>query len=308
MPEGANARSPMDPAQFWQQWYDTSSKMWSTVFDGGKAPYVNPYSLYQSWLKSVGDAQGRMQSIPVGVMDPKEAWKQWFEATTESWRTVAEMGADPLGLTAHWLEMMEEARAKMQAEGSFPADPFTFLKQWYDATSEMWAKAVGDIIGTEKFMEGVSLFLESYTSFARTFRRANEEYFRNLQLPTRSDVARVAELIVALEEKVDRIEDAFEDFEDGHAHFATNEAVTTVTERLDHVEGKLDTFPAILKKLDAVESLAQRLDQVENKLDKVLAALEKFEAEEQAKPTNVALRKTTKKPQTSEMTMDNTHK
>jgi len=286
MPEEANDKSPTDPTGLWGQWFDTSSRVWSNVMNGGKETYVDPYGVYQSWLKNMGEAREQMKANFFGVMDPKEAWQRWFDGMTEEWRSAAQMGADPLGVTTHLLEMIEESRAKMQAEGNFPADPFTFFKQWYDATNEVWANAIGEVIGTEKFMEGISRFLESYTSFQRTFRRASEEYFRNLQLPTRSDVARVAELVITLEEKVDRIEDAFEDFEDGYAHLATSEAVAGLEEQLERVESK------------AVEGLAKRLDQVESKLDKVLAALKKIEAKEQvesSKPTNTEHRKAAKK-------------
>lgn len=286
MPEEANDKSLNDPTGLWRQWYDPSSSVWSNVVDGGKETYIDPYGMYQSWLQNMGEAREQMKANFFGVMDPKEAWQRWFDGMTEEWRSAAQMGADPLGLTTHLLEMIEEARAKMQADGNFPADPFTFFKQWYDATNEAWANAIGEAIGTEKFMEGVSRFIESYTSFHRTFRRTSEEYFRNLQLPTRSDVARVAELVIALEEKVDRIEDACEDFEDGYAHLATSETVAGLAEQLERVESK------------AVEGLAKRLDQVESKLDKVLAALKKIEAKEQAessKPTNTGHRKAAKK-------------
>jgi polyhydroxyalkanoic acid synthase PhaR subunit len=285
MPEEATDKSPNDPTGLWRQWFDTSSRVWSNVVDGRKETYVDPYGVYLSWLKNVGEAREQMKANFFGMMDPKEAWQRWFDGMIEEWRSAAQRGADPLGLTTHFLEMIEEARAKMQAEGNFPADPFTFLKQWYDATNEAWANAIGKVIGTEKFMEGVSRYLESYTSFHRTFRRASEEYFRNLQLPTRSDVARVAELVITLEEKVDRIEDAFEDFQDGYAHLATSEAVAGLEEQLE-LEGK------------AVEGLAKRLDQLESKLDKVLAALKKFEAKEQvesSKPINTERRKAAKK-------------
>ena len=286
MPEEANDKSLNDPTGLWRQWYDTSSRVWSNVVDGEKETYVDPYGVYQSRLQNMGEAREQMKANFFGMMDPKEAWQRWFDGMIEEWRSAAQMGADPLGLTTHMLEMIEEARAKMQAEGNFPADPFTLFKQWYDATNEAWAKAIGEVIGTEKFMEGVSRFIESYTSFHRTFRRASEEYFRNLQLPTRSDVARVAELVIALEEKVEHIEDAFEDFGDGYAHLATSETVAGLAEQLERVESK------------AVEGLAKRLDHVESKLDKVLATLKKIEAKEQAessKPTNTERRKAAKK-------------
>jgi len=217
------------------------------------------------------------------MIDPKEAWQQWFDTTTGIWRKAAEVGGDPLGFTTQWIEMMEDARARMQAGGTFPADPFTFFKQWYDATSEMWSKVVGDIIGTEKFVEAAGHFLESYTSFYRTVRRSSEEYFRNLQLPTRSDLARVAELVVNLEVKVDSVEDAFEDFKEGQQG-AIKEIGAVLDERLDQVENKLEVLPVALERIEELKGLSTRLDQVENKLDRVLSALEKLEGKKRSEP------------------------
>ncbi len=282
MPDQAKTTGPVDPTALWEQWYGTASKMWKTVLDGEKETYVDPFGLYRSWLKGVEDAQEQIKAVPLNMMDPKELWKQWFEATTDAWRQAAGRGADPLGLTTQWLEMMEEARARLMAGGNLPADPFTFFKEWYDATSETWAKVVGDVIGTEQFMKAGSQFLETYTSFYRTMRRANEEYFRNLQLPTRSDVARVAELVVGLEDKIDQMEDVFEDFENRNSRIATSDAVEGLKGRLEQVETKLEAIPVALQKLATIEGLEARLDRVESKLDKLLSVLGTIEARESA--------------------------
>jgi len=253
--------------------------MWSNLLDGSKETYGSPYSLYLSWLKT---AQEQMKA---NMLDPQEIWQQWFETTIEGWRKVIEIKGDPLGLTTQWLKLMEEARAKMQTEGTFPTDPFTFFRQWYDATSETWSKVVGDVISNEQFLQVNSQFLEGYASFVKTFSRTSEEYFRNLQLPTRSDVARVAELVIAMEEKFDRLEDAFEDFEEKHQQAETGEALADLTGRLEEVENKLDTLPAALKRVTAIDGLTHRLDRVESKLDTLLAALEKLTRQ---KPTRTA--------------------
>jgi polyhydroxyalkanoic acid synthase PhaR subunit len=283
MSDEANNQKSMDPTELWKQWYETSTKAWSNALDQGKETHVDPYGLYQSWLKSAGEIQEQVKTSPSGMIDPKEAWQQWFDTTTGIWRKTAEVGGDPLGFTTQWIDMMEDARARMQAEGSFPADPFTFFKQWYDATSEMWSKVVGDIIGTEKFAEAAGHFLESYTSFYRTFRRSSEEYFRNLQLPTRSDLARVAELVVNLEVKVDSVEDAFEDFKEGQQG-AIREIGTVLDGHLDQVENKLEVLPVALERIEELKGLSMRLDQVESKLDRVLSALEKLEGKKRSEP------------------------
>jgi polyhydroxyalkanoic acid synthase PhaR subunit len=190
--------------------------------------------------------------------------------------------------------MMEENRSKIFSGGTVPADPFTFIKQWYDASSDTWAKIVGDIIGNEKFVENASQFMESYTSYYMATRRANEDYFRNLQLPTRMDLARVAEIIVALEEKVDRLDDALDDIEDGNSQVATKDVITELEGRLSRVEKKLDAISSALEKLETVEKLAKHTEGMEKKLDKVLEAFAKNEAKISSKTTEVDVEATHK--------------
>jgi polyhydroxyalkanoic acid synthase PhaR subunit len=259
MPDGRKPGGSLDPMELWKQWYDTSSKMWASTLDGNKETFVDTYGLYRLWLETVGKAQEQVQANISSLMDTKEIWNTWFEATVGAWRRAAEMGGDPLGLTTQWLEMMEETRKRIMAGNVLPTDPFTFFQKWYEATSETWAKVVDDMLSSEKFIESASPFIEIYSNFVKTLHRANEEYFSNLQLPTRSDLARVAGLVVAVDEKVDKLEDALEDLEDERSQESP-----------------------LLRA--ANEGLTKRLDLVESKLDKVLAALEKIEASEHRGP------------------------
>ena len=155
------------------------------------------------------------------------------------------------------------------AKESFPLDPVTFFREWYNAASETWSKATESPVGSEQFMELNKRFLESYATFLKTFRQANEEYLRNLQLPTRSDLAGVAELVVALEEKIDRIEDTLEN---------------------SGADQPLSTIGPTLK------SLEERLQRVESKLDSALAALEKTQKPQRNNPST---RKSGRKKQES---------
>ncbi len=271
-----------NPQESWKQWMDSTTKAWTDALGsmtGGQGAYTSPVALYQTWIKSMSELQEQMKTGSSGVPDPKEMWRVWFDSATELWRKAAETGPDPLGLTSQWLEMLEETRAKMQATGTFPTDPFSLYKQWYDATSETWAKVVEEIIGTDKFMESASHFLDSYTSFATLSRRANEDYFHNLQLPTRSDIARVASLVVALEDKVDGLEDSIETLQD---KIVTNTRATSmhgVEHRLHVTEQKLDSVQvAESKTATELAQFAQRLERVESKLDLLLSAIEKLES------------------------------
>ena len=284
MSEERKAHNNAGPAELWKRWqenmnsyYEAAARAWSSSPDGSKEAAVDPYGLYRIWLERVAAMQEQVQNPPSWLMDPQAAWKQWIETTMENWRKLTELGGDPLGLTTRWMELMEETRRKLMGGSTLPSDPFAFFKQWYDASSETWARVVEEAIGSEEFQKSSSKFLEHYASFARTFKHASEEYFKNLQLPTRSDITRVAELVVSLEEKVDTIEDGLERLEDASRN------TLGLQEHLGGIESKLGTFSALLGKVEAINGLATRLDIVESKLDAVLAALKKVETTEKSK-------------------------
>lgn len=268
----------VDPIELWKRWNETTSKVWLSAVQNSAEATTNSYDFYQSWIQSIGDSVSKTQeqiSInPFQMMKPVDAWRTWFDATMETWRKAVEKGGDPLGLTRQWLTMMEEAQRKLLAGTPLQTDPFTLFKEWYDATSEQWSKVVEETISSKQFLESTRPLVESYASIALAFRRANEEYFKRLQLPTIADVANVAQLVINLEEKIDTIEDALEDFEEAHVDTATLDAVTHLGQRMDEFATNV-----------TVSNLAQRLNQVESKLDKVLAALEKLEEKSFFEPT-----------------------
>jgi polyhydroxyalkanoic acid synthase PhaR subunit len=306
---------PQSPIAMWEQWYETASREWTQNTEGGKEAFADPYGLYQAWLKSAREAQRQLLTSTTKALEPQEAWKRWFDATTEPWRKLIADGADPSGLVTRWLEMMEEARTRLLQGNSIAADPFTFFKQWYDATSETWAKVIGETIGSDRFMREISQFLENYTSFTRAAHRASEEYVGYLQLSTRADAARVAELVINVENKVEKLEDAFEDFAESNTQAAatTSETLAGLAARLDGLEHSLETLPGTLQKVEekvkmldttfekfeggnaraiatthnALASVASRLDGVEKRFDELPGALQK--TEEKAEKLDMAL-------------------
>jgi pyruvate/2-oxoglutarate dehydrogenase complex dihydrolipoamide acyltransferase (E2) component len=240
----------MDPMELWRQWFEAGSKVWADVLRGAGESYADPYGLYRQWFEGMEGMRERMMGAADGARafaDPQEMWRRWFDATVESWEKSAELGREMLEITPRWIEMLEEARANLMSGGSFPKDPLEFAVQWYNATSGPFSEFVHDALEEERFLEPASQWLQSYASFYKVFRERSEEYLKNLQIPVRSDITRVAGLIVALEDKVDRIEEAFEEFEYGYAKPATAEEQGALEKRLDRVEDKLDRLLAALE-------------------------------------------------------------
>ena len=314
MSESSEKLSGANPAELWMKWYESSSRMWTDALRGSREGQADPWGLYRQWTESMEEARKsitgagggavggpeaaksveRMMSAMApmasagsmgGAMDP-ERMNKWLEEASRSWQKSAQVGSEMISAAPRWIQLMEQARDNMMnAEGGVPSDPLQFVVQWYNATSGPLSEFVQDLLERDEFLEPSSRFLESYARAYKIFSRSSEEYLSALQLPTRSDITRIATLIVALEDKVDRIEEAFEDFEYGYATPATAEEVQSLENRIDQLDRKLG------KKLDegatnasgyataeSVSSLDGRIDGVESKLDRLLTAVEALQA------------------------------
>lgn len=256
MSEGVRNQRNTDPTELVRHWHETNSRLWSNMLGGDKETYMDPFGLYRQWFGNLEE----IQKPPAGAANSQEIWRQWTEATTEAWRRVFGIGTVLSGLTPHWVEMTEGVWKQMFEGGNPPTDPLDFYLRWYNATNVPLSKMIRDILEDESFLEDSRRFLENYATLEQVFQRASEEYFGYLQLSTRSDSSRVAGLVVGLDAKVDRMEEAFEEFEHGYATPATAEAVEALEDRVKELEHKLDDDRSGLQRM-------------ESKLDQLLAAL-----------------------------------
>ena len=310
--EESRNRAAFDPMELWKQWYEAGTKMWSGVLGGSGGNYVDPYGLYRQWFSGMEDLQKRMfgsaggwpaagfgnlasmvnpdaAQNPAAAANPaadaakgqaveaQNMWRDWFDAVSDSWQKAAALGNEAVELTPRWVAMLDQMRHNFLSVEGIPTDPLQFATRWYNATSGPLTDFVGDLIEREEFLDVSSDLMQSYASFYKVFRRDSEEYLKALSIPVRSDVARVAGLVVALEDKIDRIEEAFEDFEYTQAEPATAGSIETVEERIDGLQSTLERIEgggADGATADSVSGLESRLDEVEAKIDRILAALE----------------------------------
>jgi exonuclease VII small subunit len=211
------------------------------------------------------------------VAEAQNLWKQWFEAAAESWQKSLGLGQEAIELTPRWVAMWDQIRNNFLSAEGYPTDPLQFATRWYNATSGPLSDFVGDLIEREDILDASSKLMQHYASYYKVFRRNSEEYLKSLQIPVRSDITRVAELVVALEDKIDRVDEAFEDFEDGYATPATAESVEAVEKRIGRLESalkRIESGAADTATADSVSSLGKRLDDVEGKIDQLIAAFQ----------------------------------
>jgi hypothetical protein len=282
---GAGRENLLDPYGLYRQWFNSLEELQEQMFGAmGGAPALrngsrpalgdgtpNNRASLESPAASANPAaaQRPVADAAAGqVAEAQNLWKQWFEANQDFWQKAAKVGEEAVDLAPRWLATLDQIRNNLLSAEGYPTDPLQFATRWYNATSGPLSDFVGDLIEREEILDVSSQFLQNYASFYKVFRRNSEEYLKGLSVPVRSDITRVA-----LEDKMDRLEEAFEDFEYGYASPATAESVQGIEERIGRLEDSLGRIEGDASD-DSTSSLERRLDDVEGKLDQILTALQ----------------------------------
>lgn len=88
-----------------------------------------------------------------------------------------------------------------------PSDPFELWREIYETNERAWNAILERTVSTPAFAESSGKILETFLGAQKTVRDNMRQYLEQINLPTREDIARLGELIVALEEKVDQVDD-----------------------------------------------------------------------------------------------------
>jgi polyhydroxyalkanoic acid synthase PhaR subunit len=133
----------------------------------------------ESWAKVLGQGQRP---------DTYQFWRPFFDQGMEAWSKVLTQGATP-DLLQDW-------------------------KKFQDAWIETWSKVLTQAMGTENFAAVLGKHLDQHLSAIGPARKqmaeVGEEMLRVLNLPSRRQIADLAELVVALESRIEALEDKIE--------------------------------------------------------------------------------------------------
>lgn len=121
-------------------------------------------------------------------------------------------------------------------------DAFTMWKNVYEKTESTWRDAIQDTLGKESFAESLGQIQSQYLQYQGIVNKMTESYLKQVNLPSRDEIANVASLIINVESKVDDLEDQM----DAHKADTSREidqlkkAVTNLDKKLDRVIELLD--------------------------------------------------------------------
>jgi polyhydroxyalkanoic acid synthase PhaR subunit len=99
-------------------------------------------------------------------------------------------------------------------EAGRATDPFETWRQLYDANEKAWSTALGEAMGSPEFADSSGRMLETMLAAQKSVRENMRTYLETMNVPTREDIARLGELVIGLEEKIDQVADRLDAIED----------------------------------------------------------------------------------------------
>ena len=93
-------------------------------------------------------------------------------------------------------------------------DPFETWRQLYDANERAWTEALEQTMSSPEYEESSGKMLEAMLAAQKSVRDNMRTYLETMNVPTREDIARLGELVVGLEEKIDQVVDRLDTIED----------------------------------------------------------------------------------------------
>lgn len=104
--------------------------------------------------------------------------------------------------------MSEQDEQKKPTEDKniiFP-DLVELWKEMYFKTEKAWADSFNEYVTTDSFSQLLNQTVEQQLKLEKMNRKTTEKFWDNSALPSKKDVARIAELVISVEEKVDTLD------------------------------------------------------------------------------------------------------
>ena len=101
-----------------------------------------------------------------------------------------------------------------KTEAGPTTDPFEVWREMYDANERAWSTALEEAMNSTEFRESSGKLLETMLAAQKSVRNNMRTYLETMNVPTREDIARLGELVIGLEEKIDQLTDRFDAIED----------------------------------------------------------------------------------------------
>lgn len=109
--------------------------------------------------------------------------------------------------------MSTQTESKQSAAKTFFLDPFKIWRQAFEVSEQLFTTALDRALGTTQFAEANGKVMEAILLTMKAARGNVKTFLHTLNFPSREDSARLGQLIISLEEKVDQVHDRLDHLE-----------------------------------------------------------------------------------------------
>lgn len=125
-------------------------------------------------------------------------------------------------------------------------DAFGIWKEMYDRTESAFRDSIQSTLEQPAFAEGLGQVQKQYLQYQGLVNGMTESYLKQVNVPSRDEIASIASLVINVESKLIDLEDQLDVQEDAHdSHAKEIKQLKTTVSRLDK---KLDTVIELLTK------------------------------------------------------------
>lgn len=122
-------------------------------------------------------------------------------------------------------------------------DPFTMWKDMYEKTEATWSDILHESMKKEAFSQSMGQTLNNHLQTTEMVSGMTDTYLKQLNMPTRDEIASLATLVINLEQKVDDLQDNIEEeaFKD-----QTSNEISQLRDSISNLDLKLDKILEVM--------------------------------------------------------------
>ncbi|NPV92836.1 MAG: hypothetical protein HPY50_18880 [Firmicutes bacterium] len=151
---------------------------------------------------------------------------------------------------------MGEAKTPAAEETAIP-NFFEVWKAMYFAYEDVVTAGLRTWVNTRSYAVSIDMILNTYLQMQRFCNDLNNQFFAKTPLPSKTDLARVAELVIGVEDKIDSLESELD--------------TRAITKDLRELKNELK------EKLGGIDELSNQVSRIESSIDSLASAVKQLE-------------------------------
>ena len=120
-----------------------------------------------------------------------------------------------------------------------------------------WNEVIHETMQKEAFSEWMGQVQNAYLQYQQAVQNTTDSYLKQVNMPTREDIANVASLVINLEEKVENLDQKLEKLEDESVSNPTSTEINRLKSSIARLDKKVESILRVVQQLEAIPTEPQ---------------------------------------------------